>query len=67
MRRRVIDKIEWLALNFDAFVPLALEGEFRDFYKLRAGDWRVVYRIDHKKRRIIVNYIDRRDKVYKKR
>jgi len=40
-RRRIIEKLYWLAQNFDVTFPQKLEGEWGDFYKLRVGDWRV--------------------------
>ncbi|MEK6809510.1 MAG: type II toxin-antitoxin system RelE/ParE family toxin [Nanoarchaeota archaeon] len=41
--------------------------DYREFYKLRVGDWRVVYKIDWKEQTIIASYIDHRSKVYRKR
>lgn len=66
VRRRVIEKIEWLQENFDTLPPLTLQGEFKNFFKLRAGDWRVFYKVNWKLNRIVVCYIQRRDKAYKK-
>ncbi|MEK7146868.1 MAG: type II toxin-antitoxin system RelE/ParE family toxin [Patescibacteria group bacterium] len=65
VKRRIIDKLDWLLVNCDLIVHLPLTGEFKEFYKLRVGDWRIIYRIDWKINLIIVNYIDRRDKIYK--
>jgi mRNA interferase RelE/StbE len=45
VRRRIIKKLDWLAKNFDAILPLVLTGEFKRFYKLRVGDWRIIYKI----------------------
>ena len=67
MRRRIIDRLGWLEANFDSVVPLVLGGKFRGFFKLRVGDWRVIYGIAWERRRITVHYIDRRDKVYKRK
>lgn len=53
--------------NFENIFPEVLTGEFREFYKLRIGDWRVMYKVNWLDRIIIVSYINRRDKVYKKR
>jgi addiction module RelE/StbE family toxin len=66
-RRRVIDKLDWLIKNFDSILPLPLHADFKDFYKLRVGDWRAAYKIDWKKENIIVCYIDHRGKIYKKK
>ena len=60
----IIKKLEWLESNFDAITPIPLKGEFREFYKLRIGDVRVVYTVDWKSKVIRVCYIARRDKAY---
>ncbi|MEK7621994.1 MAG: type II toxin-antitoxin system RelE/ParE family toxin [Patescibacteria group bacterium] len=67
IRRRIIEKLDWFALNFDSLFPISLKGEFKDFSKLRVGDWRVFYQVNWEKHLIIVCYIDRRDKAYKKK
>lgn len=66
-RRRIIDKLFWLAENFESVAPESLQGEWSDFYKLRVGDWRVKYKIDYGKQILFVVYVDRRDSAYKKR
>ena len=65
IQRRIVEKLEWLGQNFESVIPSVLTGEFRDFYKLRVGDWRVFYKTDRSHKRIVVCYIDRRDKAYK--
>ena len=45
--RRISAKIEWLAENFNQIVPELLTGKFQGVYKLRVGDWRVLYTVDH--------------------
>jgi len=67
IRRRIIDKLDWFLENFDVISPSVLSSEFREFYKLRVGDWRVIYKVDWQSRLITICYIDRRDKIYKKR
>lgn len=64
-RRRIIEKTEWLSKNFDSIFPINIKGEFRDFYKLRVGDWRVFYRVDWNKNIIFICLIERRDKAYR--
>ena len=66
IRSRILDKLEWLSANFDNIVPLALSSEWRGFFKLRTGSWRIIYQIDWEKQHIIVRLIDKRDKIYKK-
>ena len=66
-RRKILERINWLAENFDTIVPPPLHGSWKGFFKLRVGDWRVVYIIEYDRRIILIRYIDRRDKVYKRR
>lgn len=43
VRERVIIKIAWLAKNFDQITPQALTADLSGFFKLRVGDYRVIY------------------------
>jgi len=65
LARRILEKIEWLGIHFNEIIPITLTAEFREFYKLRIGDWRVLYKINNRTRVITIFYIDRRDKIYK--
>lgn len=67
IRRRIIDKLEWLRGNFNTIIQLSLTGHWRGFYKERVGDWRVIYQINWLSRTIIVCYIDHRSQIYKRR
>ncbi len=62
---RIISKIDWLAENFDVIAPLALAGTLADFYKLRVGDWRVIYSLNSKTETININRIKHRSEAYK--
>lgn len=65
-RRRIIAKLEWLLEHFEEISPEVLTAEFKNFYKLRTGDWRIVYKINWSNQIIIVCYINKRDKIYKR-
>ena len=65
IRKRVVEKLSWFLENFDSIVPLPLHADFKNFYKLRLGDWRIMYRIQWNSRVIRVEDIDKRDKIYK--
>lgn len=43
---RIIKRIQWLGDHLDDTVPLPLAGQWQSFYKLRVGDYRVIYRIE---------------------
>ena len=65
-RRKILQRISWLTENFDAIIPLPLHGSWKGFFKLRVGDWRVVYVIEYNWQVILIRYIDRRDRIYKR-
>ncbi|OGF64107.1 hypothetical protein A2661_00130 [Candidatus Giovannonibacteria bacterium RIFCSPHIGHO2_01_FULL_45_24] len=67
IRLRVIEKLEWLFGNFDSILPQVLHAEFKAFFKLRVGDWRVMYKIDWIEHVITIRYIEHRNKVYKRK
>ena len=44
--RRIIGKLDWFSKNLTRVILEPLSGEFKRTYKLRVGDWRVVYTIE---------------------
>jgi len=40
---RIARKIKWLGENFAEITPIALTGNLANFFKLRVGDYRVIY------------------------
>ncbi|MEK9180227.1 MAG: type II toxin-antitoxin system RelE/ParE family toxin [Patescibacteria group bacterium] len=66
-RKRIIQKLEWLGENFDFAHHAPLAGSWRGFFKLRAGDWRIIYRADYDNSLLVIYAIGRRDKIYKLR
>lgn len=67
IKERVLDKIKWLRDNFNQIILLPLSEEWRGFFKLRVGDWRVIYDVDNLKREITIHRVDKRDKIYKRK
>lgn len=65
--RRVVARINWLAANLDAIKLEALTGELAGLYKLRVGDYRVIYEILHKELTIMIHAIGHRREIYRKR
>lgn len=64
VRIRIVNKIEWLAENFDQIKPLPLKGELAGFFKLRVGDYRVIYEFDTQSKIITIDKIGHRREVY---
>ncbi|MHB8628305.1 MAG: type II toxin-antitoxin system RelE family toxin [Aggregatilineales bacterium] len=60
----IIAKILQLASKGEAVQHKALGGRWKGFYKVRIDPYRVIYRVDHAERLIIVELIDNRDDVY---
>lgn len=64
IRHRIIKKIEWLTDNAEAVKHRRLSGQLSDFYKLRVGDYRVLYRLRTKKRLIRIEQVGHRSEIY---
>jgi mRNA interferase RelE/StbE len=61
--QRILKKITWFSKHFDNIVPEPLSGDFTGTYKLRIGDWRVVYTIEQDA--IVIQAIGHRREVYR--
>ena len=59
------EKIEAIAVNPFAKHPNAKKLQGREGYRLRVGDWRVMYKIQNEKLIIIVLKVASRGEVYK--
>jgi mRNA interferase RelE/StbE len=64
IRKRVIAKINWLAANFEQLQPQSLAAELAGFYKLRVGDYRVIYEFDRDSRVINIDKVGHRSEIY---
>jgi mRNA interferase RelE/StbE len=58
--RWIIERITWLATSLDTISPEALTGELAGFYKLRVGDYRVIYEILHAEQTLMIHAIGHR-------
>ena len=67
IRQRALEKIVWLGKNFDQISHLPLGYEWQGFFKLRVGDWRIVYEINYSKSEITAHRIEHRSRAYKKK
>ena len=63
--QNISNKIEWLSQNIENIIPAPLKGKFKGKYKLRVGDWRVVYSFEHSTQIITVYAVRHRSEVYK--
>ena len=64
--RRIVERINWLAANLDTVKLEALTGDLAGFYKLRTGDYRVIYEILHEEKTIVIHAIGHRSEIYRR-
>jgi mRNA-degrading endonuclease RelE of RelBE toxin-antitoxin system len=64
-RKKIIRKIEWLEKNCEIINHRPLQYEFKDYFKLKLGKIRIIYKIFLKRKAILIAYIDFRDRIYK--
>ena len=65
--RRVVRRVKWLAANLDNLNPQSLTGDLTGLYKLRIGDYRVLYEILQDEQTIVIHEIGHRREVYRRR
>jgi len=64
--QRIFKKIRWLAKNYELLSPEPLTGEWQEMYKLRAGEYRVIYTVEKAGKKIItVHLVGHRREIYK--
>jgi len=60
--QRILTKVAWFFNNFEKVVPEPLIGKFEGAFKLRIGDWRVIYTVEGKT--IVIQFIGHRREIY---
>jgi mRNA interferase RelE/StbE len=63
--KQVFKKLKWLVEHFDESLPIPLAGNLKEIYKLRVGDYRVLYTFDKGQQTILVHFVQHRSEVYK--
>lgn len=63
-QKRITNKITWLAENFEQIIPQPLTENWSNFYKLRVGDYRVIYSIDRQIEVLWIEKIGHRREIY---
>ncbi len=64
---RIQKRIKWLAENFEQVTPEPLSGPLADLYKLRVGDYRVLYDILRADRVLLIHRVRHRREVYREK
>ena len=65
MAQRILNRIKWLSLHISDINHKALSGHLRGAFKLRVGDYRVVYEIKYKTAVLTIRFIGHRSEIYK--
>jgi mRNA interferase RelE/StbE len=65
VRQRILDKIHWLLDHVDEIRHRPLTAQWAGMYRLRVGDYRVVYNIDRPRGRVIIYAVGHRHDIYK--
>lgn len=62
--QRIMKKLFRLAENAETVSHFALKGQFKGLYRIRIGDYRARYALNHDQQMIIVEGIGHRSDVY---
>jgi mRNA interferase RelE/StbE len=65
--KRILNRLQWLAENFDKLGRGALRGDFSDYYKFRVGDYRILYKVLEDEKFIQIHVIGHRREIYRGR
>ena len=60
--QRIIRKVAWFADNFDQITPEALSRDLKGLFKLRIGDWRIIYQLNGDT--ALICYVGHRKDIY---
>jgi len=63
--QRILNKLKWLSQNIEDVSPLPLKWKYEGLFKLRIGDWRVIYDIDRDQKMITAHKVGHRSEIYK--
>jgi mRNA interferase RelE/StbE len=62
---RIVKRINWLTKNCDKINHQSLKGDLAGLYKLREGDYRIIYQILRKDSVILIHGIGHRREIYR--
>jgi len=62
--KKIVAKVSWFSENYENIVPELLHYDLKGIYKLRVGDYRVLYQISDKI--IFIKMVDHRKHIYKR-
>jgi mRNA interferase RelE/StbE len=63
--QRILTKARWLSESFEQITPQPLTGSMRGLFKLRVGDYRIIYSANAEKRLLTIHLIGHRMDIYR--
>ena len=64
VQERILRKLRWLSERFEDITPQALSNNLSGLFKLRVGDYRVIYSFDPKLQIITIHKVGHRREIY---
>ncbi len=64
VQERILRKVRWLSENFDEITPQALSADLSGLFKIRVGDYRVIYSFDKSAQMITIHKVGHRRNIY---
>ena len=61
---RIVKKLEELKTNPVPHDSKRVQGYNEPIFRIRIGDYRALYRVNHEEKRIVVVKVDKRERVY---
>ena len=61
----ILKRINWLSVNLDNIKPKRLTGHLKGDFRLRAGDYRVIYSVNRKSKILIIRLVGHRSDIYR--
>jgi mRNA interferase RelE/StbE len=65
--RRIVQRINWLTANLDAIRLETLTSDLAGLYKLRVGDYRIIYEVLWDEETIVIHAVGHRREIYRRR
>lgn len=62
IQKRILKRISWFSRHFDNITTEPLSGELSGTYKIRIGDWRIIYTLD--KNTVVIHAVGHRKEIY---
>lgn len=61
---RILKKLQTLAKEVESFPHTAMKGQWKGYFRIRVGNYRVIYDLDHDNQRIIIETVGHRRDIY---